>query len=71
MKTDGHGVESTCHALREQGVQVAPRSYRAWKRQAPAERVLADAAVIDVFTSCVNATIRAARHRECSMGVGK
>jgi hypothetical protein len=24
-----------------------------------------------VFTSCVNATIRAARHRECSMGVGK
>lgn len=49
MKTDGHGVESTCHALREQGMQVAPRSYRAWKRQPPAARVLADAAVIDVF----------------------
>jgi putative transposase len=49
MKADGHGVESTCHVLREQGVQVAPRSYRAWKRRTPAERVPTDAAIVDVF----------------------
>jgi len=27
----GRGVESICRVLREQGVQVAPRTYRSWK----------------------------------------
>lgn len=49
MRADGHGVESTCTVLREQGVQVAPRSYRAWKKRAPAARTIDDATVVDVL----------------------
>jgi len=33
--------------LREQGVQVAPRTYRAWCTNPPAARAVSDAAVID------------------------
>lgn len=45
MRGEGHGVESTVRVLREQGVQVAPRSYRAWKRRPPAARTIDDAAI--------------------------
>ena len=47
MRADGHGVESICEALREQGLTVAPRSYRAWKRSPAPERAHSDAAVLD------------------------
>ena len=47
MRVEGHGVESTCQALREQGLDVAPRSYRAWKRRPPSARAVNDAAVLD------------------------
>lgn len=49
MRDAGHGVESTCDVLRSQGVAVAPRSYRAWRRRAPSNRAADDAAIIDVF----------------------
>ena len=49
MRACGHGVESTCAVLCEQGVPVAPRSYRAWKRRPPAGRTIDDAAVVAVF----------------------
>jgi len=49
MRSDGHGVESTCDALREQGITVAPRSYRAWKTRAPAARAYSDATIVDVL----------------------
>ena len=49
MREAGHGVESTCDVLRSQGVAVAPRSYRAWRRRPPSNRVVDDAAIIDVF----------------------
>ena len=36
-----------CDVLREQGVRVAARSYRAWKRRAAATRTRSDAAIVD------------------------
>ena len=45
----GHGVELTCTVLREQGVPVTSRSYRAWKTRAAALRTLADAKLLDQF----------------------
>jgi putative transposase len=48
MRAEGHGVESVCAVLREQGVRVAPRTYRSW-RSAPAVRVVSDAAIIGVL----------------------
>jgi putative transposase len=49
MKANGHRVESTCRVLRQQGVAVAGRSYRAWRRRAPSARTLDDAALVAKF----------------------
>ena len=45
LRAEGHAVESICRVLREQGCQVAARSYREWARanRTPAPRVLSDA----------------------------
>ena len=32
MRAEGHAVESICRVLREQGCQVAARTYRSWSR---------------------------------------
>jgi putative transposase len=47
MRAEGHAVESTCRVLREQGCQVAARTYRAWRCQAPAARTVSDAQLVD------------------------
>ena len=47
----GRGVESICRVLREQGVQVAPRTYRSWKSKPASLRAFSDAAVIDRLRS--------------------
>ena len=39
--------------LREQGVQVAARTYRAWKRAEPSDRDLEDAVIIDALLATV------------------
>jgi biotin operon repressor len=40
MREKGFAVESVCAVLREQGCQVAARTYRAWRSApAPANRV--------------------------------
>jgi putative transposase len=44
MRSRGHAVESICRVLREQGCQVAARTYRSWKR---AGRVVAPRTVTD------------------------
>jgi putative transposase len=50
MRAEGHAVESTCRVLREQGCQVAARTYRAWRAsRAPAARTVSDAAVVDAL----------------------
>src|SRR3546814_18295728 len=49
MRAEGHAVESICRVLREQGCQIAARTYRAWKhtgRRVPA-RTITDAHVVD------------------------
>jgi putative transposase len=43
----GRGVESICRVLREQGVAVAPRTYRAWQTRPAAARTVEDAAIVD------------------------
>ena len=47
MRAQGHAVESICRVLREQGCQVAARTYRAWRSGRPAARTVSDAAVMD------------------------
>jgi putative transposase len=49
MRSQGHAVESICRVLREQGCQVAARTYRSWKRsgRVVAARTVTDAQVID------------------------
>lgn len=51
MRAKGHAVESTCRVLREQGCQVAARTYRAWRQanRPVATRVLSDAVVVDAL----------------------
>ncbi|MGP9784667.1 IS3 family transposase [Glutamicibacter sp. AOP12-B1-11] len=51
QRAEGHAVESICAVLREQGVQVAARTYRAWKIRIPALRAVEDAKVIDTLRS--------------------
>src|SRR3954454_18740081 len=49
MRSQGHAVESICRVLREQGCQIAARTYRNWKRagRVIAARTLTDAQVVD------------------------
>ncbi len=49
MRAVGYAVESICTVLRGQGVQVAARTYRAWKKRLPALRTLEDAKITDVL----------------------
>lgn len=51
MKGKGHGVELTCGVLREQGVAVTSRSYRAWKIRVAATRTRSDAELVDKLKS--------------------
>jgi len=47
MRIEGHAVESICRVLREQGCQIAARTYRLWAQpdRMLADRVLSDAVV--------------------------
>lgn len=49
MRGEGHAVESICRVLREQGCQVAARTYRDWARtgRPVAARTISDATVTD------------------------
>jgi transposase InsO family protein len=47
MRAEGHAVESICRVLREQGCQIAARTYRDWRTAAPAARTVSDARVVD------------------------
>ena len=50
QRAEGHAVESICRVLREQGCQVAARTYRAWRQGRPvAARTHADAVVMDAI----------------------
>ncbi|WP_115324638.1 IS3 family transposase [Corynebacterium pilosum] len=49
MRDEGFAVESICRVLREQGVQVAARTYRYWKKSAPATRTVTDAQILNAL----------------------
>lgn len=51
MRAQGFAVESICRVLREQGLQIAARTYRSWKQQdrPVAERTVTDAMVVDAI----------------------
>jgi transposase InsO family protein len=51
QRSQGRAVESVCRVLREQGCQVAARTYRAWKTRQPADRTVSDAIVVDRIRS--------------------
>ena len=53
MRTEGYTAWSICWFLREQGCQVAARTYRAWRRQGLTARTTTDAHVIDAVRSAV------------------
>jgi transposase InsO family protein len=55
MRSEGHAVESVCRVLRQQGCQVAARTYREWKHPSRpvAARTISDAAVVDVIRDLV------------------
>lgn len=65
QRAQGHAVESICRVLREQGLAVAARTYRAWKQ---ADRVIAgrthsDAQVLDAVRDLAWATDSQGRRR--------
>ncbi|MCB1256830.1 MAG: IS3 family transposase [Microthrixaceae bacterium] len=47
MRAEGHAVESIVRVLRDQGVKIAARTYRAWARPRIAARTVTDALVVD------------------------
>ncbi len=47
LRADGRAVESICRVLREQGCQIAARTYRAWRSRQPSARTVSDARVED------------------------
>ena len=51
LRSDGHAVESICRVLREQGCEVAARTYRSWKSPSRmvAARTVTDAVVVDAL----------------------
>jgi putative transposase len=51
VRIDGHAVESICRVLREQGCEVAARTYRSWKSPSRmvAARTVTDAVVVDAL----------------------
>jgi transposase InsO family protein len=55
MRAEGHAVESICRVLREQGCQVAARTYRSWRdtTRPVALRTLSDAQVVDAVRDIV------------------
>ena len=49
QRAEGRAVESVCRVLREQGCQVAARTYRAWRTARPSARTVSDAHVVDAI----------------------
>jgi len=57
MRSEGHAVESIVRVLREQGVKVAARTYRAWRQGRVSARIVTDALVLDAVRDAAWATV--------------
>jgi transposase InsO family protein len=64
MRAEGFAVESICRVLREQGVQVAARTYRAWKTSPVSARTVTDAIVVDAVREAAWETVTAPDGRQ-------
>ena len=67
MRSEGHAVESICRVLREQGCQIAARTYRAWSRRVVAARTVSDAHVVDAVRDAAWSTVVDSAGRERRM----
>jgi putative transposase len=58
QRSHGHAVESICRVLRQQGCQIAARTYRSWKQtgRPVAARTVSDALVVDAVRQVAWAT---------------
>jgi transposase InsO family protein len=54
MRAQRFRVESICRVLTEQGVAVAGRTYRNWKKAAPSARTVTDAGFTDALLATVD-----------------
>ena len=65
MRAEDHAVESICRVLREQGCQIAARTYRSWKRagRVVAARTVSDAQVVDAVRDIAWTTDRQGRRK--------
>ena len=57
MRAEGHAVESIIRVLREQGVKVAARTYRAWRQGRISIRTVTDAQVVDAVRDATWTTV--------------
>lgn len=57
LRAQGHTVESILRVLREQGVQIAARTYRSWRQGRVSTRTITDAMVVDVIRDIVWTTV--------------
>ncbi|WBL20288.1 IS3 family transposase [Citricoccus sp. NR2] len=57
MRSEGFAVESIIRVLREQGVKIAARTYRAWKRPRISARTVTDAMVVDAVRDAAWKTV--------------
>ncbi|MDK7236471.1 hypothetical protein QP448_13160, partial [Staphylococcus haemolyticus] len=53
MRAKGHAVESICRVLRQEGCQIAARTYRAWRRRSASARDTSDAVLLNVLHDLV------------------
>lgn len=69
---ENSGVESICRVLSEHRVQVAPRTYRNWKRAQPSARTVTDANLTDALRATIGTpegTVDRLMHDEGLSGV--
>ncbi|MBY6365184.1 IS3 family transposase [Rhodococcoides corynebacterioides] len=69
LRANGFAVESICRVLREQGVAIAARTYRAWRTRRPAVRTVSDAVVVDAVRDAVWRTADDGRRRMTPEGL--
>jgi len=71
MRAQGHAVESICRVLREQGCQVAARTYRSWKHtgRPVAARTVGDAQVMNAVRNIAWTTGTDGRRRLAPEGL--
>ena len=63
MRAEGFAVESICRVLREQGCQIAARTYRSWRTKPVATRIITDARVVDKVRGLAWGTDRHGRRK--------